>query len=58
MRDPANEKASWMRDHFDNAYGKGKFEMVQVRDMAEKGCLDEAVKGKLGFLKATGCNTL
>ena len=45
MRDPKSAKASWMPEHFDKAYGKGKFEMVQVKDLAEKGCLDEAVKG-------------
>ena len=34
-----------MPDHFDKHYGSGKFEMIQVGDMAKDGCLDGAVKG-------------
>ena len=38
-------KTAWMTELFDKRYGKGKFEAVVVKDMAEKGAFDEACKG-------------
>lgn len=43
VRNPA--KASWMQEKFDKLYGKGKFELVAVEDLAHEGAFDEAVKG-------------
>ena len=40
-------KTVWMTDLFDNKYGKGKFEAVEVKDMAESGAFDDACKGML-----------
>ncbi|RYP78483.1 hypothetical protein DL771_000436 [Monosporascus sp. 5C6A] len=50
VRDPKNDKASWMPDHFEKHYGGGKFEMVQVEDMGKDGCFDVAVKGCSGMV--------
>ncbi|KAH9878176.1 hypothetical protein J1614_003393 [Plenodomus biglobosus] len=50
VRDPENNKASWMPTHFEKRYGKGTFEMVQVRDMEREGCFDAAVKGCSGVI--------
>ncbi|KAK4545211.1 hypothetical protein LTR36_003390 [Oleoguttula mirabilis] len=44
------QKSAWMQEHFDNAYGPGKFELVKVDNMVEEGSLDEAVKGCAGVL--------
>ena len=38
-------KTAWMSEMFDKKYGKGKFEPVVVKDMAEGGAFDEACKG-------------
>ncbi|KEF54733.1 uncharacterized protein A1O9_09175 [Exophiala aquamarina CBS 119918] len=38
-------KDSWMSDHFDNLYGKGKFKLVAVPQMEVDGAFDEAIKG-------------
>lgn len=38
-------KTAWMTEMFDKKYGKGKFEAVVVKDMAENGAFDEACKG-------------
>ncbi|OCK73601.1 hypothetical protein K432DRAFT_410555 [Lepidopterella palustris CBS 459.81] len=45
VRDPKNDEASWMPDHFEKRYRGGKFEMVQLEDMGKDGCFDVAVKG-------------
>ena len=39
-------KTTWMTELFEKKYGKGKFEAVVVKDMAEDGAFDEACKGK------------
>ncbi|KAK5128979.1 hypothetical protein LTR85_000312 [Meristemomyces frigidus] len=44
------DKCAWMQEHFDNAYGPGKFELVKVDKMAEEGSLDAAVKGCAGVI--------
>jgi hypothetical protein len=36
-----------MPTHFEKRYGKGTFEMVQVKDMEREGCFEAAVKGVL-----------
>lgn len=38
-------KTAWMSELFDKKYGKGKFEAVVVKDMAESGAFDEACEG-------------
>ena len=38
-------KAEWVKEMFDEKYGKGKFETVVVADMAHAGAFDEACKG-------------
>lgn len=40
-------KTAWMTEMFDKKYGKGKFEAVVVKDMADSGAFDEACKGML-----------
>ena len=37
VRDPQSEELLWMPEWFDRNYGKGKFEMVRVKDMEAKG---------------------
>ncbi|KAL9074345.1 MAG: hypothetical protein Q9161_002331, partial [Pseudevernia consocians] len=41
-------KTAWMTEMFDKKYGKGKFEAVVVKDMADSGAFDEACKGVSG----------
>ena len=41
------KKAAWVKDVLDRGYGPGRFEAVVVKDMAEDGAFDEAMKGKL-----------
>jgi uncharacterized protein YbjT (DUF2867 family) len=48
VRDP--QKSAWLTEYFDNKYGKGKFELVVVKDTAEKGAFDEAMKGMFARL--------
>lgn len=43
VRDP--KRHQWMIDMFDKQYGKGKFELFHVPDMATEGAFDNAVKG-------------
>lgn len=40
------QKSAWMIDYFDKKYGKGKFELVEVKEMDKIGALDEAMKGR------------
>ena len=40
------DKTAWITELFDKKYGKGKFEAVEVKDMAESGAFDEACKGR------------
>ena len=35
-----------MLEYFDKKYAQGKFELVSVKDLSEKGSLDQAVKGR------------
>ncbi|KAL1618927.1 hypothetical protein SLS56_010344 [Neofusicoccum ribis] len=39
------KKHAWIKNRFDNIYGKGKFEQVAVPDMEATGAYDDAVKG-------------
>jgi nucleoside-diphosphate-sugar epimerase len=39
------QKAAWMTEYFDKKYGKGKFELVEVKELDKKGALDEVMKG-------------
>ncbi|OAP63208.1 hypothetical protein AYL99_02435 [Fonsecaea erecta] len=43
-------KSAWLNDYFGDKYGSGKFELIEVPEMAEKGAFDEAVKGASGFI--------
>lgn len=45
VRDVA--KSDWLRLLFENKYGKDRFELLAVPDIASQGALDEAVKGRL-----------
>ena len=42
-------KADWLYKLFDEKYGKGKFEAVEVPDMMAEGAFDEAVIGVNGI---------
>ncbi|OJD36593.1 aldehyde reductase [Diplodia corticola] len=44
------KKNAWMSELFDERYGKGKFELVSVPDMAAEGAFDEAKKGVTAFI--------
>ncbi|KAK0284617.1 hypothetical protein LTR91_002334 [Friedmanniomyces endolithicus] len=44
VRDAA--KNAWIPGHFEENYGAGKLELVEVKDLSAEGALDEAVKGK------------
>ena len=50
-------KTAWMTEMFDQKYGKGKFEAVVVKDMAESGAFDEACKGTIWGLRKQLINT-
>ena len=43
------DKIQWLQQLFDEKYGKGRFEAVEVRDMVDEGAFDEAVKGVSGI---------
>ena len=43
------DKAQWLYRLFDDKYGKGKFEAVEVSDMMAQGAFDDAVKGVGGI---------
>ncbi|KIY03615.1 uncharacterized protein Z520_00306 [Fonsecaea multimorphosa CBS 102226] len=45
-----SQKSAWLIDYFGNKYGPGKFELIEVPEMAEDGAFDEAVKGASGFI--------
>ncbi|KAK5129956.1 hypothetical protein LTR08_002673 [Meristemomyces frigidus] len=44
------QKSAWVQETFKKTYGAGRFELVKVDNMAEKGSLDEAVKGCAGVI--------
>lgn len=44
------KKSAWLEDFFAERYGKGKFELVEVPDMAASGAFDDIVKGAGGFI--------
>lgn len=41
------QKNNWMVDFFKRKFGEGLFELVEVRDIAQDGAFDRAVKGGL-----------
>lgn len=43
------ERARWMKQFFDAKFGAGKFELIQVPDMAIAGAYDRAMKGVSGL---------
>ncbi|KAK8117879.1 NAD-P-binding protein [Apiospora kogelbergensis] len=45
-----SKKAQWLQERFDEAYGVGKFEVVEVPKMQVAGALDGVVKGCSGML--------
>ncbi|OLN85833.1 Aldehyde reductase 2-like protein 8 [Colletotrichum chlorophyti] len=48
VRNP--KESAWLIPHFENAYGKGKFELHVVPDMQVDGAYDEVVKGAAAFV--------
>ena len=38
-------KSDWMREYFDQKYGRGKFELVELKELDRMGSLGEAMKG-------------
>ncbi|KAI1392684.1 NAD(P)-binding protein [Hypoxylon trugodes] len=40
----------WLKDYFDEKYGKERFELIEVPDMAVAGAFDKAAKGASGFV--------
>lgn len=44
------DKSKWMQTLLDEKYGKGKFELAEVPDMAAAGAFDNTVKGASGFI--------
>lgn len=40
------QKNDWLVEHFENKYGSGKFELVEVPELDQKGSLDEVIKGQ------------
>lgn len=47
------KRNSWMTTFFAKKYGVGSFEIVQVTDMSQSGCFDEAVKECAGVVHTT-----
>jgi nucleoside-diphosphate-sugar epimerase len=44
------EKNSWLTAAFDNEYGQGNFELVELADMTDEEAMKEVAKGQsLGF---------
>lgn len=44
------ERAGWMTDFFKERYGRDKFELTEVKEMADAGAFDDAVKGASGVI--------
>ncbi|KAL3495788.1 hypothetical protein BJX62DRAFT_252830 [Aspergillus germanicus] len=44
------QKSDWIKKHFEETYGPGNFELVEVRDMAAEGAFDKVVVGAAGFI--------
>lgn len=44
------DRSAWLEGYFTGKYGQGKFELVEVPDMANHGAFDQAVKGASGFI--------
>ena len=38
------KNSHWLSEHFEAVYGKGRFELVEVPDLAVEGCFDEAIR--------------
>ncbi|KAI2603966.1 aldehyde reductase [Hypoxylon fragiforme] len=43
-------KNQWVKPLFEQKYGPGKFELLEVSDMVQNGAFDEAAKGASGFV--------
>lgn len=44
------KKSRWLIDFFGDKHGPGKFELIEVKEMAAPGAFDDAVKGASGFI--------
>jgi GDP-D-mannose dehydratase len=44
------QKSDWIKKHFEEIYGPGNFELVEVRDMAAEEAFDKVVIGELSDL--------
>ncbi|KAF5573960.1 aldehyde reductase [Fusarium pseudocircinatum] len=45
-----SKKNAWIEAHFNQAYGSGSFELVEVPDMTANGAFDNVVQGANGFI--------
>jgi nucleoside-diphosphate-sugar epimerase len=45
----SKNRGGWVEKYFTDNYGRGKFEVMEVPEMANEGAFDEAVKGAAGF---------
>lgn len=41
------QKNAWVQDLFDKLHSAGKFELVEVKDLAKDGACEQVLKGKL-----------
>lgn len=48
------EKGQWVQEYFDDKYGKGKLELVVVKDFGVDGAYDDAIKGMSSCVQALG----
>jgi nucleoside-diphosphate-sugar epimerase len=39
------QKHAWLVSFFEHKYGKGMFELAEVKDLLKEGAFDEAIKG-------------
>ncbi|KIW21283.1 hypothetical protein PV08_01863 [Exophiala spinifera] len=44
------KRADWMIEYFNTKYGAGKFDLVEVQQMADPGAFDNAVQGASGVI--------
>ncbi|KAL2133420.1 hypothetical protein VTI74DRAFT_2421 [Chaetomium olivicolor] len=51
-------KNSWLQGLFDNKYGKGKFEIVEVSDLGQVGAFDKLLHGISGIIHAASDMTM
>jgi uncharacterized protein YbjT (DUF2867 family) len=45
-RNPDSAKVKWMKDHFDQKYGAGRFDVIKLENFIAGEALDAAMTGK------------